>query len=196
MMRLSYSMDVDLLTEGTRAKVLSQLLDENQLELRDGEIVCTAEEHSLGEALMRFGQTSLRIGDIKLWNQNRIASTFYEDLTEQLEGIVGVDRLLKDYVVPNVPKSEDYPIDFAIPDLHRPLYIFGVLNNDKAKLATIILQHLRHSGHQFDSLIVPSDIDQIKKMDLRRLMNAANDFVDSSQSTDALEEKIRQRMSA
>lgn len=196
MMRLSYGMDVDSLADGSRARVLKQLLDESQLAMENGEIVGQADERHLGEVLMKFGQAILRIGDIKLWSRSRVASTFYEDLAEELGRIVGPGRLEVDYVVPGVPKGEDYRVDFAIADLTRPLYIFGVLNTDKAKLTTIILQHLRQAGRPFDSLIVPSDIDQINKPDLRRLLNAANDFIDSSRSVDALGEKVRQRLNA
>jgi hypothetical protein len=194
-MRLSYDMDVDLLLKGTRSKVLRQILDESALVLEDGELVANVEEGRLGEALLRFGQAALRVGDIRLWSERRVASTFYEDLAETLGMIVGADHeLVQDYVVPNVPSGDDYPVDFAIPALHRPLYIFGVLNNDKAKLTTIILQHLKQAGRTFDSLIVPFDIDQIKRADLRRLLNTADLFVDSAQSTDALALKIADRI--
>jgi hypothetical protein len=194
MMRLSYEMDVDLLSSGNRSKVLARMLSECQVLLEEGELVCDVEECHLGEALLRFGQAAQRVGDIKLWNQARIASTFYEDLRSNLIDIVGESRLIVDYIVPNVPDSENYPVDFAVTVGHRPLYIFGVPTSDKAKLANIVLLHLQQARHQFDSLIVPSDFESISKPDFRRLMNAANDVVDSSASVDVIERKIRQRI--
>lgn len=194
MMRLSYDMDVDLLQEGTRSKVLQQLLAEGGMRIEGGELFAAMPERQLGAGLMQFAQTVLRISDISLWSRSRVASTFYEDLQDDLMRIVGPEQLVSDYIVPNVSRAEDYPVDFAVTGLPRPFYIFGVLNTDKAKLTTIILQHLRHAGHIFDSLVIPSDIDQIKRIDLRRLMNAANDFVDSRQSKSAVEEKIRMRL--
>lgn len=144
-MRLSYDTDVDLLTEGQRA---------------------------------------------------RVANTFYEDLKSHLIDIIGADRLRIDYEVPGVQDAKNYLVDFAITDIARPLYIFGVPSTDKAKLANIVLLHLQQANRIFDSLIIPSDIESIGKPDLRRLMNAANDFVDSSASTDVMERKIRQRLTA
>ena len=194
LMRLSYDLDVDLLEAGNRAKVLERILLEHQVELVDGEMTCQVEERSLGEALLRFGQASLRICDIKLWTQASVASTFYDDLRANLQSIVGHSRLLIDYAVPNVPDSENYLVDYAVQGGVRPLYIFGVPNSDKAKLANIVLLHLQQANHTFDSLVVPSDFESISKPDFRRLMNVANDVVDSSSSVDAIARKIRQRI--
>lgn len=194
LMRLSYDLDVDLLETGNRAKVLERILGEHQVELHDGELTCYVEERSLGEALLRFGQASLRICDIRLWTQARVASTFYDDLKANLLDIVGPNRLLIDYVVPGVPDSDNYPVDFAVTGGERPLYIFGVPSSDKAKLANIVLLHLQQAHHQFDSLVVPSDFESISKPDFRRLMNVANEFVDSSSSIEAIARKIRQRV--
>lgn len=196
MMRLSYDMDPDLLLDGPRAKVLERILGEHQVRLEEGELRADAEERQLGAALMRFGQAALRIGDIKLWSKVRVASTFYDDLASQLSRIVGSHRLVRDYEVPGLSDAKDYTIDFALPELKKPFYVFGVPSADKAKLANIVLLHLRQAGHQFDSLVVPSDIDSIGRPNLRRLMNAANDVVDSITSTEALERKVRERLSA
>lgn len=193
-MRLSYDIDVDLLSVGQRAKVLERVLAEHQITMVDGELSCEVSERGLGEALLRFGQAVQRVGDIKMWSQARVASTFYDDLKSQLTEIVGADRLLIDYAAPNVPDSDNYLIDFAVVGGARPLYIFGVPGADKAKLANIILLHLQQANHVFDSLIIPSDIEVIPKPDLRRLMNAANDVVDSSASVEVIERKIRQRV--
>lgn len=193
-MRLSYEMDVDLLNEGSRAKVLMQLLDEGGMKLHNGEIIALAPENHLGETLLRFGQTIIRIGDIKLWSRNRIASTFYEDLDENLTEIVGEQNIVRNYAPEGIPNSSDYLIDFSIKGGNKPFYIFGVLNSDKAKLTTIILQYLRQNNHIFDSLVVPSDIDQINKKDLRRLMNAANEIIDSGKSIEALKQKVKNKI--
>jgi hypothetical protein len=193
-MRLSYDMDVDLLTDGQRAKVLERILAEHQIQIDGGELVRDVEERTLGAALLSFGQAVARIGDIKLWSRARVVTTFYEDLQSVLSDIVGTERLIIDYQAPGVPDASNYLIDYAILGSHRPLYIFGIPSSDKAKLATIVLLHLQQSEHQFESLIIPSDIDSIGKPDLRRLLNAANDFVDSSTSVDAIERKIKSRV--
>jgi hypothetical protein len=193
-MRLSYDMDTDLLQEGQRSRVLERILSEHQVTLEDGELTCHAEERELGGTLLRFGQAIARVSDIKMWSRARVANTFYDDLRSTLIDIVGTDRLLMDYEAPGVPDASSYKIDFAVLGPSRPLYIFGVPSSDKAKLATIVLLHLQQARHSFDSLVIPSDIESIGKPDLRRLLNAANDFVDSSSSIDAITRKVHLRL--
>ena len=195
-MRLSYDMDLDLLDSGQRSKVLEAIFREEGIEDIGGNLTMTVQEGDLGHALLSFGRAIGRIGDIRLWNKSRVASTFYDDLAGELKQIAGVERVHADYVVPGMENTNDYPIDFYISGGASPLYVFGVPGADKAKLATIILQRLASIGHLFESLIVPSDISAIPQKDLRRLMNAANEMVDGLASREHLERKIRHRLAA
>lgn len=195
-MRLSYEMDLDLLDSGQRAKVLETILRESGISDDGGNLTMTVPEDELTQSLLTFGQAIARIGDIRLWNRARVASTFYDDLSEVLNSIVGEADVIADYLVPELPDAADYPIDFYVRGGSKPLYVFGIPSGDKAKLATIILQRLAATGHQFESLIVPSDITAIPQKDLRRLVNAANDMVDGLASRDALERKIHHRLLA
>ena len=190
LMRLSYSMDVDQLEQGSRARVLDRILAEHAVALENGELTLETDEAGLPNALLRFGQALQRVGDIRLWTRARVASTFYEDLEHELRRILGDDRVVKDYVVQEIPDAAAYPVDFAVTRSRVPVYIFGVPSNDKAKLATIILQHFQQSRHVFESLVVLSGLESISRGDLRRLMNTANEMVDSPDSTEALERKL------
>lgn len=196
LMRMSYEMDIDLLLTGQRARVLEAILRESDITNQAGEMQMLAPEGDLGASLLAFGQAIGRIADIKLWTKTRVVNTFYDDLAQELTRIAGRDNVIRDYLVPSLENSEDYPIDFYISGGARPLYVFGVPNGDKAKLATIVVQQLAHANHQFESLIVPSDIGAIPQRDLRRLMNAAGEMVDSLTSREPLERKIRHRIGA
>jgi len=125
-----------------------------------------------------------------------VESTFSDDLREVLGRIVGRDQLAEGYKVPGVPNSEDYPVDFFINAPGEPLYIFGVNNRDKARLTTIILQHLNKHAGRFNSMVVCADVDEIPKADSKRLMNAANDSVASISDVDLIRSKIAHRMRA
>lgn len=194
LMRLSYDTDIDALLDGPRARLAERIVSEQGANLVDGELRAHVHEGELGTGMLRFGQAMTRLGDLSLWNKTRVASTFYDDLERELIRIVPIGRLHKGYVVPGVPSGNEYPVDFAIPDAARPLYIFGVPNNDKARLATIVLMYLQQQNCKFDSLIVPAEFDDILRGDRRRLMNAANDMVASIRDTDAIERKILQRL--
>lgn len=195
-MRLSYDMDLDLLESPQRAKVLETILRESGISDEGGNLMMEVMEDDLGSSLFTFGQAITRISDIRLWNKTRVASTFYDDLAHELKRIAGSENVHPDYLVPGLDSAADYPIDFYLGGGVSPLYVFGIPNGDKAKLATIILQRLASIGHQFESLIVPSDITAIPQKDFRRLMNAANDMVDSVTAKEPLERKIRHRLAA
>lgn len=197
LMRLSYHMDIDQLAEGQRAKVFDGALSAQGIRNEDGELVLETPEAQLGRALLDYGRAALQVGDIKLWSRSRVANTFYDDLAQVLRGIVGPQLLKRDFVVPNVPNAAQYPVDFCIaPDSLRPLFVFGVPSRDKARLATIVLQYLQQHHVAFESLVVPSEMDAIPRSDFRRLLNAANDMVDSISARDDLERKVRHRMAA
>ena len=124
----------------------------------------------------------------------RNESTFYEDLRETLKSIVDADRLHESYLVPDLPRAGEYPVDYSVEGGTAPLYLFGVPNRDKARLATIILQHLIASGRDFNSMIVFQNMSELPRADVSRLTNAANDQVDSLDATEDLRRKLLRRV--
>lgn len=79
-------------------------------------------------------------------------------------------------------------------DSARPLFIFGVPSEAKAKLATIVIQHFQKHGFQFRSLIAYADMTALPRRDVARLTTAANDQVASLDETDALRRKIAEAL--
>lgn len=194
MMHLSYDFDIDKLKDGTRAKIFEQILGENGLQTNDGELFIETPADTLTKGIFTFGQGITRIHDLSLMNRINIESTFYDDLKEKLAEICG-DELEVNYTVPGIVDQKLYPIDFAIVS-KKPLYIFGVSNKEKARLATIILQHLQKSHAVFRSLIVYQDMWSIPRSDLSRLTAAANDQIPSLDNMDDLERKITDAIAA
>ena len=96
-------------------------------------------------------------------------------------------------VVPGVANADDYPVDYFIQSKEQPLYLFGVPNRDKARLATIILQHMIQAGHDFNSMVVFQNAADLPRADLSRLMNAANDMIDSLDATEDFQRKLLRR---
>ncbi|MDR5834988.1 DUF1828 domain-containing protein [Caballeronia sp. LZ034LL] len=195
LMRVSYDSDVSALMRGPRRVLLDRMLAEHGARLADdGQIVAEADEQLLGVSLLRYGQALLRISDLKSWTRTRVASTFFDDLRLNLTEIVGVDHVIENYHAPEVPDASDYPIDFAITGASTPLFVFGVTGQERARLATIVLQHIEPFIERYDSIVVFQDASAIPSSDLRRLMNAANDMVDSIDAKAALAKKIQHRM--
>ena len=194
MMHLSYENDIDKLREGTRGRLLQQVLSESDMQEDDGEFFVDSAIEDLGKSMFRFGQSLTRIHDLTFLNRLCAESTFYEDLRETLRGLVGADQLHEGFVVPEVPRAADYLVDYFVDSASAPLYLFGVPNRDKARLATIILQHLIGAGRDFNSMIVFQNMADLPRADVSRLTNAANDQVDSLDAVDDLRRKLLRRV--
>ena len=194
MMRLSYENDIAKLREGSRGRLLTQVLADAGLSEDDGEFYLDATAEELGTSVLRIGQALTRVHDLTFLNRLRVESTFYEDLREKLQTVVGAERLTEGYVLPGVANARDYPVDYFVSGGTLPLYLFGVPNRDKARLATIILQHLVRSGEDFNSMVVFQNAADLPRADLGRLMNAANDMIDSLDATADFERKLLRRV--
>ena len=194
LMHLSYDNDLDKIREGARGKLLQQILAESDLVEEDGEFFIDGPADHLGLNVFRFGQALTRVHDLTFLNRVRAESTFYEDLRELLKELVGQDRLREGYIVSDIARATEYPVDYFVSGSQTPLYLFGVPSRDKARLATIILQHLIASGQDFNSMIVFQNMADLPRPDVSRLTNAANDQVDSLDATDDLRRKLLRRV--
>lgn len=196
MMRLSYENDLDRLLTGARAELFDTMLKESGLSEDDGDLFVDVPSDALSRGLFVLGQGLTRIEDLGLWSRSRVESTFYQDLRGVLDSFLPADEVEENYVVPGLPNADSYPIDYFIHTQARPLYLFGVTGQSKARLATIILQHLLAHDQRFESLVVCENIDDLPKQDRNRLMNAANDVVPSIVETGAIEQKVKHRLTA
>lgn len=196
LMRLSYEHDLSKLLSGARERLYQAVLNESGLAEDDGELFVEVPADALPMGLFTLGQGITRIEDLGLWTRPRVESAFYEDLSEIIASVVPAQNRVEGYVVPNVPNGENYPVDYFIKTAGRPLYLFGVLNRDKARLTTIILQHLSKHAPSFESMVVYADMDDVPKPDSKRLITAANDVVPSIADRDAIVQKIQHRLAA
>ena len=194
LMRLSYENDLSKLLAGARGKLFYSLLSESGLSEDDGEIFCDVPSDQLAAGLFKLAQGIVRVEDLGLWTRSRTESTFYDDLREKLISMVPSERLSENYVVPNVEQAENYVVDYMVETGGRPLFIFGVNGRDKARLATITLQHIQQVEDNFDSLVVFSHLKDIPQGDVQRLMVAANDIVPDLAETAGLKKKLQHRM--
>lgn len=196
MMRLSYENDLNKLFTGARGKLFETILKEGGLAEEDGELYLDVPADAIPRGLFTLGQGLTRVEDIGLWTRSRIESTFYEDLAAVLESFLPPEQFERGYVVPGVPNGDSYPVDYFIRTQRRPLYLFGVNTKEKAMLTTIILQHLMAAQQDFDSMVICANIEDIPKLDKRRLTNAANDVVATIQDTEVIRSKIERRIRA
>lgn len=191
LMHLSYDNDVNKFRSGTRGLLLEQIKAEMDLHESNGEFFMDCPFEKAGETLFRFGQALTKITDLTFLNRSKVESTFYEDLWESLVHIISEDKIVRDYLVPDMPKADDYPIDYKIErKAETPFFIFGIPNKDKAQLVTIIIEHLLGRKKVFDSLLIFADQQGIPRPVLARLSNVGGEMVASLDAQDDLQRKL------
>lgn len=193
LMHLSYENDIDKFREGTRGRLFEEILCEQDVVEQDGEFFIEASPDTLGSALFRFAQTLTKITDLTFLNRARVESTFYEDLSELLSRTVSPDVITKDYFYRDMPDAEDYPIDFRVEGKVEPLFVFGIPNRDKARLATIVLERLLRGRAQFESVLIFADQSSMPRKDLARLSNVGGEMIASLDAEEDFRRKITRR---
>lgn len=196
LMRLSYEHDLTTLLRGARERLFDSILQECGLQEDDGDIFIEVAASELTRGLFALGQGIARVEDLSLWTRGRVENTFNDDLRRIIVDAAGLEKVVENYELPNLPGAENYPIDFFVKTPSEPLFIFGISNKDKARLATIVLQHLMKHVARFNSMVVYSDIDEIARPDQKRLMLAANDAIPSISESASIKAKIQHRLAA
>jgi hypothetical protein len=197
LMHLSYSADVNAITGGgNRGEIFRRILADADAKCDDGEIYLETTYETIGLGVFRIGQAITRVHDISFLNQVRVASTFYEDLSRELTSIIPRTKIEPDYVMPAHKNAEKYMIDFKIEsrDPAIPVFLFGIPNDDKAKLTTIILQHWLGQKVEFDSLVVFADQSKIGRDDLARLTDVAGEMISSLDAKADMKRKLERKV--
>ncbi len=193
-MHLSYENDVDKFREGTRGNIFNQILAETIIKEDGGEFYIDTPADNLAIAIFQLGQALTKINDLTFLNRARAESTFYEDLNESLFKIIPSEKIHRDYVYAEMANANDYPIDYFIQGIHAPLYVFGIPNKDKARLTTIVLEHLLRVTTNFDSLLIFANQEGMPRPDLARLSNTGGEMIASLDATDDFKRKLLRKV--
>ena len=195
LMHISYEHEIDSFLDGTRGMLLERIMGETGL-LWDGEgggfCVDTTPER-LPEAIFNFGQALTRVYDLTLLSRTNVGSTFYDDLADLLFSLIDEAKIERGYE-PEVPNAQDYPVDYRIEGKSGiPLFLYGVLNQDKARLATIMLSYFHRHGLHFESILVFQNQVEIPRSDLARLSDVGGDMISSLAAREDFNRKVLQR---
>lgn len=173
LMHLSYDMDYDAIISGKRGQLLESSLARTGIQNHDGELVLPASGAELGESLLRFAQGLIHVSDLDYLSQERVRSTFVEDLLglleERFEG-----RTQRNYHDPDRDPKGEYPVDLLINHSRQPVGVFALLNDDRCRDATITLQQLRAWDRPIFSTGVFEDQEKINRKVLARFSNACD----------------------
>lgn len=195
LMHISYDHDIDVFLQGVRGQILESIVSESSIDMEGGVLYLDCPLNRLPEALFRFGQTLTRVYDLVFLSRSRVRSTFYDDLTNLLRSVIDEEKIQIDYVPTELPNPEAYWVDFRIEGrLDTPLFLYGVPNRDKARLATIMLSYFHKHKIKFESILVFEDQSEIPRLDLARLSDVGGDMISSLNAVSDLNRKLLGRV--
>lgn len=144
LMRLTYDLKERDIQQGPRNTIIQTALGSFGLIDHDGELVLDVPEGRYGDALYSFVQALLRVSSVSLWSRERMVSTFLADFRGLITALVPADRRTFDWTDPQHDVKGHYPVDCRVNGLARPLYLFAIPSNDKARDVTVFL-------HQYEN---------------------------------------------
>jgi len=109
---------------------------------------------------------------MRYFKREVIESLFYENLGQYIETSLWEFKPQKQ--VRPITKREEVIVDWALQPNGTPIYLFGVRDNAKARLATITCLEMQKAKLGFHSIVVHDDTDKLGKKDLKLLTNACD----------------------
>lgn len=167
-MHLTYDIDEKDLQRGTRQKIITNALSAFGVEDRGGELLIKISENRYGDALYNYVQALLKISDISYLSRERVRSTFMEDFRVLITETVPESRRKFDYRDPQHDPEGNYLVDCRINGLSRPLLVYAIPNDDKARDATITLLKFEQWNVAFRSMGIFEDQEDINRKVLAR----------------------------
>jgi hypothetical protein len=169
-MRLSYSFDIDT---PNKQRILNKILAENHVELERGQLTLETSSESIFPSLLAFAQVIAKVSSLTFLKRQVISSLFYEMLEEFIR-----ENLARFKPTPRYFPFKDRPeleVDWLFPFERKPVFLFGVKESSKARLAAISCLEFQRREVPFRSVIVHEDFqDGLRKSDQRIITSAAD----------------------
>ena len=169
LMRLSYSYEIDTPNKET---IFQKILSENRLTEENGSITYITKKESLYTDILHVTQAYMKIGSMRYFKREIIESLFYEILEEIIMKYLS-EYKPKSKILP-LPERDDLEVDYEFSPNGHPVYLFGVKDVSKARLATISCLEYQKANLKFRSFIVHEDFEKLSRKDRSRLTNACD----------------------
>lgn len=170
LMRLSYSYEIDT---PSKQKILSRILSENGVcEDRGRLYIETTPEH-LYPTLLQFAQTIAKVSSMQAFKREVIYSLFYETLDDFVANTLQRFHPHSHYLP--IPARDDLEVDWMLDLRPRNIFLYGVRDGAKARLAVLACLEFQKRNISFRSVIVHDDFENgLSKKDQARITNTAD----------------------
>ena len=170
LMRLSYSYELD---SPTKLKVFGRILAENGVSEDRGRLFVDTTPATLYPTLLQFAQTIAKIGNMQAFKREVVQNLFYEML----------DDFIKSALLSYIPKANylpladrnDLEVDWCFDIQPRPIFLYGVRDNAKARLTALYCLEYERNRVAFRSAVVHEDFENcLSRKDQARLTSAVD----------------------
>lgn len=164
--RLSYTYDID---SENKESILQRILIENSLLEEEGNICLDTKPETIYTDIMHITQAYAKIGSMRYFKREIIENLFYEMLEDFITKDLQEFKPQKK-VMP-IPNRDDLEADYSFSPNGHPIYLFGVKDAYKARLATISCLEYRIQKLNFRGWVVNEDFEKLPRKDRSRLTN-------------------------
>lgn len=176
LMKLSYDIDI----KNTNEKIFNQMLKENYLDIENGNIFIDSDVETLNSKFLQFAQTISKISGLKYFTAHRQRNIFYEILGEYVKETF-INMQYTEKFVP-LERYKDYVVDYMFNTKQKPIYLFAVKDDNKAKDVIIANQAFKLEKVPFKSVVVYQDYSSISKLTQERILRVTDKpFLDIEQ---------------
>lgn len=164
--RLSYTYDID---SENKESILQRILLENSLSEEEGNICLDTKPETIYTDIMHITQAYAKIGSMRYFKREVIENLFYEMLDEFI--MKDLQEFKPQKKVMPIPNRDDLEADYSFSPNGHPVYLFGVKDAFKARLATISCLEYRMQKLNFRGWVVNEDFEKLPRKDRSRLTN-------------------------
>lgn len=191
LMRLSYAYEIDT---PTKEKIFNRLIAEQGVREVGGNLYLDTLPSELAPAVLQFAQTVAKVGAMRAFKREVVSSLFFEQLEEVVQ--TRLARFQPQHPYHPLPDREEYEVDYCFNHRARPVYLFGVNSQTRARLTTIACLKFFTENLRFWGAVVVENLDDLGRKDRNRLISAADKVFPSLEDLRENGEKFLEREAA
>ena len=166
LMRLSYSYD---LSSEYRINIFEEIINENDLNVENGNIYIDIEPNRIYGALLQFVQVVSKVTSMQYFSREYFRSMFYEALNEFIDSTLKIYSFERNYLP--IKDHDEFEVDYKFNSTQKPIFLFGISDKAKARLVGWMCSEFLRENISFRSVAIHEDFENLSKMDRKRITN-------------------------